>query len=100
MASDLIWKEVNPQTKLTAEQLAKYEAYKEAYASMKAIRTAFEDSMQAGVPAGYRLLCGYKFGKLSIAIGEDTRRPIKASANSIGSLADFIAAQTNSGRRV
>lgn len=84
---------------LTAEQQAAYEAYKVAQRKAAALREAFETSVTASadIPAGQRMVFGYRFGKLSAAIVEDERKPSKAK-QATASLADFLAAQAASGR--
>lgn len=95
-ASTLAWTEINPAS-LPADVLETYEAYKEAYRQMKKLREGFEQHMNEAVnpPAGKRVVCGYNFGKLSIALADDERKPAKAQ----GSLADFLASAQSSGRR-
>lgn len=96
--STLTWSEIDPAT-LPAHIQEAYGAYKVAYAAMKEKRQVFEQSMNdVPLPEGKRIVCGYNFGKLSIALADDDRKPAKAQASK-GSLADFIAAQTASGRR-
>lgn len=96
--SDLTWTEIDP-TSLPDELRAQYQKYKEAYAAMKAFRQRFEGCLNDYInpPEGKRVVCGYNFGKLSIALADDDRKPAKAGA---GSLADFLASAQASGRRV
>lgn len=91
------WVEINVSS-LQPEQAQAYEAYKAKYREMKVCREAFESIMQTGVPDGSRMILGYNFGKLSAAIVPDDRKPAKAKA-STQSLAEFLAAQANAGRR-
>lgn len=93
--SQLVWSEIDP-TSLSLEQQAAYAEYKNEYVEMKKARAAFEQSMQVHAPAGSRIVCGYNFGKLSVALAPDEARPAKQAK---GSLADFIAAQQAGGRR-
>ena len=98
--SDAVWFELNVDT--LAPELAKaYAEYKELYRQMKAQRLAFETSVSeaAELPEGKRMVFGYNFGKLSVAIVDDDRKPAKASPAK-QSLADFIASQASAGRRV
>ena len=101
MAKDnsAVWSEINPDT-LPQEIAAAYALYKEMYRAMKAQRTEFETmlSAQASLPEGKRVIFGYNFGKLSVAIVDDDRKPAKATPAK-QSLADFIAAQAAAGRR-
>ena len=62
-----------------------YDTYKQSYAAMKAAREAFETAMctalASATPTGKRIVFGYNFGKLSLAI-VDAESP-KASAKAI-----------------
>ena len=102
MAKDnsAVWSEINPDT-LPQEIAQAYALYKEMYRAMKAQRTEFETmlSAQASLPEGKRVIFGYNFGKLSVAIVDDDRKPAKATPAK-QSLADFIASQASAGRRV
>lgn len=88
-----VWHEINPET-LDDGLLRAYQSYKAAYARMKAERVQFEDSMQlaAALPVGKRMVFGYNFGKLSVAIVDDDRKP-KTAQPAKQSLSDFLAAQ-------
>lgn len=90
------WFEIDPAT-LPTETKSHYDNYKALYRDMKAKRDAFEEAMQAGVPEGSRMVFGYRFGKLSVAIVPDDRKA-KAAAKSTQSLAEFLASQAQSGR--
>ena len=98
--TDAVWSEINPDTLPSAIGEA-YALYKEMYREMKAQRTAFETMLAnaASVPEGKRVVFGYNFGKLSVAIVDDDRKPAKATPAK-QSLADFIAAQAQAGRRI
>lgn len=67
--TELTWTEIEPAS-LPEEQQARYAEYKAAYKAMRAARDAFEASLQAAAPAGKRIVCGYNFGKLSIALAD------------------------------
>jgi hypothetical protein len=97
---DAVWSEINPET-LPQEISARYVAYKATYAMMKAKRLEFEQALSeaAELPEGKRVIFGYNFGKLSVAIVDDDRKPAKATPAK-QSLADFIASQASAGRRV
>lgn len=97
--TDAVWTELQP-TSLPTEIAKAYADYKEAYRFMKDQRVAFETALSdaASVPEGKRLVFGYNFGKLSVAIVDDDRKPAK-STPAKQSLADFIAAQQASGAR-
>ena len=97
--SDATWIELNVDT-LAAPIAQAYGEYKEMYREMKAKRTEFETMVTnaAQLPQGKRMVFGYNFGKLSVAIVDDDRKPAKATPAK-QSLADFIAAQAQAGRR-
>ena len=96
---DAVWTEINPDT-LPTDVKSAYDSYKEAYRCMKSARQGFECFMAevAEVPQGKRMVFGYNFGKLSVAIVDDDRKPAKATPAK-QSLADFIAAQQAAGAR-
>ena len=98
--SDAVWHEIDVST-LSAEAQAAYASYKDAYRAMKEWRVAFEGQLsdEAALPAGKRMVFGYNFGKLSVAVVEDDRKAAKATPAK-QSLADFIASQASAGRRV
>lgn len=81
---------------LTEEQRRLYEAYKDSYRVTKGKRLAFEASMQNGVAEGMRIVCGYNFGKLSIAMVE-AKEPKKPKVEKLG-LADYMARMAQQGR--
>lgn len=85
------WQVVNVETLPTAIRDA-YDAYKTAYAEMKAERDTFETLMRKALadatPKGKRLAIAYNFGKLSVAMVDDDRKA-SASPKSI-SLSDLI----------
>lgn len=89
------WIEIDPAT-LSSDQRTAYDQYKQMYRSMKAARELFEAEMQAGVRGGERMIFGYNFGKLSVAIVADDRKPAKQSK--VKSLADYLAERSASGR--
>jgi len=96
---DATWTELNVDT-LAAPFATAYAEYKELYRTMKAKRTEFETMVSdvAALPQGKRMVFGYNFGKLSVAIVDDERKPAKATPAK-QSLAYFIAAQQAQGRR-
>ena len=94
---ELAWSEIDPAT-LPEHVATLYQCYKVAYQKMKEARALFETNLNDSVspPSGKRVVCGYNFGKLSIALADDVAKP-KVQAK--GSLADFLAASQASGRR-
>lgn len=99
MAKDTkaVWSEIDVAS-LTEEQRTMYEAYKAKSREAATLRTEFEQEMQGGVPAGKKLVFGYRFGKLSAALVDDDRKPAKASPAK-QSLSEFLASQRAAGAR-
>lgn len=89
--SDAVWVEVDVDS-LDAAQREAYVQYKALYRQMKAQREAFEVSMSADVQSGKRMIFGYNFGRLSIAVVEDDRKIAKPKTQRM-SLAEYLAAQ-------
>lgn len=92
------WQTIDP-TSLPAPIAKQYARYKEAYVEMKAERNAFEQAMRDLAPAtpGKRLVFGYNYGKLSVALVDDDAKP--TSAKGALSLSAFLAGQTAQGKR-
>ena len=90
------WIQIDPET-LADDVREAYEAYKEAYRYAKDLRKAFEAKVNDAAPSGKRIVVGYNFGKLSMAIVEASEA--KAPAKAKQSLADFLAMQQAVGRR-
>lgn len=93
---DAQWVTIDPTT-LDADVLEAYAQYKDAYREMKELRNAFEKAMAVDVPSGERMIFGYNFGKLSIAIVADDRverKPKQATQ----SLADYLARRAAAGQ--
>ena len=95
---ELTWTEIDPAS-LPEHVATLYQCYKTAYQKMKEARALFETNLNDAVspPNGKRVVCGYNFGKLSIALADAS--PVK-TAQAKGSLADFLAQSTQAGRRV
>ena len=93
--TDAQWIEIDPST-LTGDAAKHYHAYKAIYKQMKEAREAFEGEMNelADCPAGKRLVFGYNFGKLSVAMVEDDRKA-KTKTACAQSLSQYLAAQAN-----
>lgn len=98
--AELAWQEIDPSA-LPPVALEAYVAYKAAYKAAKQAKQTFEESViaNADLPAGKTLKFGYNFGRLSIALADDTTKPAKIQAPK-QSLAAYLATMTNSGRRV
>lgn len=96
--STATWQTIDPDT-LPVEIYNAYSAYKAAYADMKAVRVKFEQMMakQVAAPSGKRLVFGYNFGKLSVALVD--AEPAKADAKGTLSLSAFLASQSAQGKR-
>lgn len=97
--TDADWLTIDATT-LSPELAEAYAQYKASYKLMKEARQAFEQSMAdgAGLAEGKRLIFGYNFGKLSIAVVEDDRKPAKAKNQTL-SLSAFLERQEASGHR-
>lgn len=91
------WVELDPAS-LEARAAKAYAMYKDMYRKAKEARLEFEQTMQedAGLPEGKRMIFGYNFGKLSVAVVADEGKPKKA-VQAKQSLAQFIASQTQAG---
>ena len=87
-AKELEWTQLDPAS-LSPELRAKYDAYKEAAKAANTLREAFEAAMTIAIDplATEKVVFGYRFGKLSLAIAP-ADKPRKSSAAI--SLADFI----------
>lgn len=98
--TDAVWHELDIST-LSPSIQVEYVKYKQMYAEMKAQRSVFENVLSAAaeLPQGKRMVFGYNFGKLSVAVVEDDRKTAKPTPAK-QSLADFIASQASAGRRV
>jgi hypothetical protein len=93
------WTELDPAT-LTPALRAAYAAYTDQRRIAAAAKSAFETAMSAAasVPPGARLVFGYNFGKLSIAIVADDAKG-KRTSKQAQSLSDFLASAKLTGAR-
>lgn len=94
--TDAVWVNIDPSTLLEHQQRL-YAEYKEAYRMMKAARKEFETSMNSASPDGKHMIFGYNFGKLSVALVDDDRKPAKPKAAQM-TLADYISTMSAQGR--
>lgn len=97
--SELVWRNDVDVAQFSEETQIAYHEYKEAQRKAAALRDAFESGVRAEFPVrqGSKLVFGYRFGKLSLAIAPDDSKPkVRASGN----LADWIAAQQGNGRAI
>lgn len=83
--SDAVWSELNVDS-LEGANKAQYDAYKALYRQMKEARETFEGGMQGYAPEGKRIIFGYNFGKLSVAIVEATDKPKAKGAVDLSTL--------------
>lgn len=97
---DAVWNEIDPAS-LDVDAGKLYAGLKAARKVAAEAKAAFEEHMNVAndVPEGMRLVFGYNFGKLSIAVVEDDRKP-KRVAPAKQTLAEFIAGQRASGARI
>ena len=86
--ADLEWTQLDPASLSPALRQA-YDTYREAARSANALRETFERAMTVAIDPldGEKVVFGYRFGKLSLAIAP-ADKPRKPSAAI--SLADFI----------
>jgi spermidine/putrescine-binding protein len=84
--SDAVWQEIDPAS-LPEAQSKLYAEYKAQHKVMQATKAAFEDSFAPAAPKGKRFVFGYNFGKLSMAIVEDDRKPAPKAQRT---LADWL----------
>ena len=86
--TELEWTQLDPAS-LSPTLRAKYDAYKDAARHAESLRKTFEASMTNAIDPmdGEKVVFGYRFGKLSLAIAP-ADKPRKPSA--AVSLADFI----------
>jgi len=96
--TDAQWIVIDPTT-LNDLPRAAYDVYKDAYKTARKAREDFETLMAESVevPEGKRLVFGYNFGKLSVAVVDDDRKPA-AKANVPQSLSSYLAGMTQKGR--
>lgn len=91
------WIAIDPAS-LSPELQAAYETLRESRRKAAQDRKAFEEMMQEAAPEGQRMVFGYNFGKLSIALvlGEaKAKAPVKGAV----SLADFLRQKAALGDR-
>ena len=86
--TELEWTQLDPSS-LSPELRKAYDAYRDAARHANALREAFERQMTVAIDPldGEKVVFGYRFGKLSLAIAP-ADKPRKPSA--AVSLADFI----------
>lgn len=82
--SDAVWNTINTETLPTSIKDA-YAGYKDAYKDMKEARLAFETLISKAIdPAkGKRVIFGYNFGKLSVAVVDDDAPKSKAASSAV-----------------
>lgn len=83
---------------LSVELKNAYIEYKGQYQAMKKAREQFEGLMGKDIPQGQRMIFGYNFGKLSVAVVEDDRKTAKPKAQT-QSLSDFLKSAQGNGDR-
>jgi len=99
-ASDAQWQEIDVNS-LDESLRTPYELYKEAAREAAQLRAAFEkdmnDALASAIPQGHKVVFGYRFGKLSMAVVKDESKPKAAGKQSLG---DYLKGMQSSGRRV
>jgi hypothetical protein len=81
---DAVWNTINTETLPTSIKDA-YAGYKDAYRDMKEAREQFEAIITKAIApaAGKRVIFGYNFGKLSVAVVDDDKPASKPAAGSV-----------------
>jgi hypothetical protein len=97
--TELTWINDIDVSALSPEAQANYREYKAAYAMAKEAQVKFEQGVndEAGLPEGKAIVFNYRFGKLSMAIGE-AKVKVKPAQGKVN-LAQFLASQGLTGRR-
>lgn len=95
--NDAVWVELDPAS-LSVEQGVAYEEYRRLRKLAGAAKGEFEKTMQGAIPEGQRMIFGYNFGRLSVAVVEDDRKASKPKA-SAKSLSDYLATMSAAGER-
>jgi hypothetical protein len=94
------------EAELTSAQRDLYQAFKALQRQAAAARQAFEDKMNAdyraegAFKAGEALVFNYRFGKLSLSLGEARERKVRAQAQPRQSLGAWLKAQSDAGSAV
>lgn len=81
---DADWKTIDTATLATPIADA-FNAYKDSYKDMKASREEFESlvAKSLGLPDGKRVIFGYNYGKLSMAIVDDDKPAAKSPKGAV-----------------
>ena len=99
---NLAWRNVDTDD-IPASALDLYNDYKALRCKAAAARELFEDAFATSVgltpTSPQRLVFGYKFGKLSIAVAPNDK-PKAAPKRTTSTLADFLASARLTGARV
>lgn len=82
--TDAVWNTIDAETLPTAIADA-YRAYKDSYKDMKEMRLEFETLISKAIdPAkGKRVIFGYNFGKLSVAVVDDDKPKSKSASSAV-----------------
>lgn len=94
-SNDAVWVELDPAS-LDAGQSAAYEEYRRLRKLAGAAKGAFEQTMQVAIPQGQRMIFGYNFGRLSVAVVANDRPEVKPKATA-KSLGDYLATMSARG---
>lgn len=91
--SDAVWSEIDPQS-LAPKAFKAYNEYVEQRKLANELKRVFETTMrdEAEMPSGRKLVFGYNFGKLSVAVVEDDTKPRVAAKPKL-SLSDYLKGQ-------
>lgn len=94
-SNDAVWVELDPAS-LDAGQSVAYEEYRRLRKLAGVAKGAFEQTMQVAIPVGQRMIFGYNFGRLSVAVVANDRPASKPKATA-KSLGDYLATMSARG---
>lgn len=95
MKNDAVWVQLDPESLNDAQRDA-YDVYRRFRKQAGEAKGRFEATMQGDVPEGQRMIFGYNFGKLSVAVVENDRKPAKAKQAAMP-LAQYLATMAAGG---
>lgn len=96
-SNDAVWVELDPAS-LDGVQGEAYAEYRRLRKIAGEAKGRFEKSMQVAIPVGQRMIFGYNFGRLSVAVVANDRPEAKPKATA-KSLGDYLATMAAAGER-
>lgn len=98
--SEAQWQEIDVNS-LDESLKTAYELYKEAAREAAKLRASFEqdmnDALADALPQGHKVVFGYRFGKLSMAVVRDESKPKAQGKQSLG---EYLKSMQMNGRSV